>query len=186
MTEKQEVNIHEMSLIDLAYQILKQDQERKEISFKAMFREVSDQLGLSDDEIKDKIVQFYTDLNIDGRFFCTGDNQWGLCEWYPFEKMEDDIVTVSKPKRKKAHSESDDFDLLEEDGDDIGFDEDDDFDDLDFDEEEVDMDEDELGLDDDLDLEEVDELDEGFILEDDNALDEEDDLDYDEEEDRDR
>ena len=179
MTTKQVMNIHEMSLIDLAYQILKQNSNNEPISFKAMFREVSNQLGLSDDEIKDKIVQFYTDLNIDGRFICIGDNQWGLCEWYPFEKMEDDIITASKPKRKKSKSVSDDgFDLLEEDA----YEED--FEEADFDEE-ADMDGDGLGIDDDLDLEEVDELDEGFILEDDNELDEdEEDLDMEEDNDR--
>ena len=51
MTTKQVMNIHEMSLIDLAYQILKQNSNNEPISFKAMFREVSNQLGLSDDEI---------------------------------------------------------------------------------------------------------------------------------------
>lgn len=176
MSAKQEINIQELSLIDLAYHILKRD-SKEPISFKAMFKEVSVQLGLSDDQIKEKIVQFYTDLNIDGRFICVGDNQWGLCEWYPFEKLEDDIVTESAPKRKKSKSHLDEgFDLLEEDV----FEEDEYDEDFDeeFEEEEI---EDELALDEELaadldaEMEDVDELDEGFILEDDNELEEEED-----------
>ncbi len=174
MAAKQELDIREISLVDLAYEILKQD--RKEpISFKSMFREVSEQLRLNDEEIKNRIVQFYTDLNIDGRFICVGDNQWGLCEWYPFEKLEDDIITTSRPRSKKSKTQDDeDFDLLDEDIYDEDFaDDEDEFIVSEYDEE-VDIN-DSIAIEDDMDLDAVDDLDEGFILEDDDrALDEED------------
>ncbi|PWZ93323.1 DNA-directed RNA polymerase subunit delta, partial [Staphylococcus pseudintermedius] len=57
-----------------------------------------------DAQIEDRIVQFYTDLNTDGRFLSVGDNVWGLRDWYSVDDIEEKIApTIQK------------FDILDED-----------------------------------------------------------------------
>ena len=38
------------------------------------------------------VVQFYTDLNTDGRFLNVGENQWGLRDWYSVDDIEEKIA----------------------------------------------------------------------------------------------
>lgn len=50
-----------------------------------------------DNQIEDRIVQFYTDLNTDGRFLSVGDNVWGLRDWYSVDDIEEKIApTIQK------------------------------------------------------------------------------------------
>ena len=41
------------------------------------------------DEIENRVVQFYTDLNTDGRFLNVGENQWGIRDWYSVDDIEE-------------------------------------------------------------------------------------------------
>lgn len=135
--------LQEMSFIEIAFEIM---QSRKQpIAFYDLIKQIGEILDISEEEMKDKISQFYTDLNIDGRFLNVGDNTWGLNSWYPIEQVEDEIVpTVTKKKKKSKKKLDDGFDdIEEEDLDDL-----DDYDD--------DLDEDEFLDDDDLDEDEVD------------------------------
>lgn len=164
--------LQEMSLIEIAFELLKEKKEA--INFNDMMDEIASQLELTEGQVKAKIAQFYTDLNIDGRFLGIGDNRWGLRVWYPIDQVEEDVVTEIKPKKKKSKKaeideSDDDFDELDEE--DIDYD---DLDDLDDDDED----------DDDLLDEELDEdlKDEDFELdEEDEELDEDLELDEDEE-----
>ncbi|TRZ36675.1 DNA-directed RNA polymerase subunit delta [Niallia circulans] len=127
---KEELN--EMSLIEIAYELL--NGAKTPYSFNEIVKEVSRLVDLSEDQINDRLAQFYTDINIDGRFLSLGDNRWGLRTWYPVDKSEEDVVTVTKPKKKKAKKAAeDDFDdyddSVEEDYEE--FDEDDDVEDED-------------------------------------------------------
>lgn len=104
---KEELN--EMSLIEIAYELL--NGAKTPYSFNEIVKEVSRLVDLSEDQINDRLAQFYTDINIDGRFLSLGDNRWGLRTWYPVDKSEEDVVTVTKPKKKKAKKAAeDDFD----------------------------------------------------------------------------
>ena len=154
--------LQEMSLIEIAYEFLK---ERKEAAaFKEIMDEITTLLDLSEDEVKAKIAQFYTDMNIDGRFLGLGDNRWGLRVWYPIEQVEEEVVTIIKQKKKKTKKLKDDDDLEFDD-----LDEDElDYDDLDDFEEDDDLLEDDL-----LDVEDLDEeeLEEDELLEDDEEYD---------------
>ncbi|RIM73132.1 DNA-directed RNA polymerase subunit delta, partial [Staphylococcus arlettae] len=50
-----------------------------------------------DQEVEDRIVQFYTDLNTDGRFLNVGENVWGLRDWYSVDDIEEKIApTIQK------------------------------------------------------------------------------------------
>ena len=138
-----------MSFIEVAFELLKE--KKQAVTFKELTNEITKVLKLKDVDVTEKMVQFYTDLNIDGRFMSQGDSRWGLRVWYPVDQMEEDNVTTVKPKKKKKSKKAvdedidlEDFDEIEEeelDYDDIDdFDEDDDDDDLldDDDEDEID------------------------------------------------
>jgi DNA-directed RNA polymerase subunit delta len=167
--------LKEMSFIELAFNIL--ENRKQVIPFQQLLNEIQNLLELSDEEIRDKMVQFYTDLNIDGRFLALGENQWGLRAWYPIEQIEEETVPTVRVRKKKTKKVVDD-DL--EDFDDVDEVEED-FEDLDDFEEDVDHEED---LEDDDDFDDLDE-EEDFdddLLEDDYELDEDelvDDLDHD-------
>ncbi|HEO8419294.1 DNA-directed RNA polymerase subunit delta [Niallia sp. Marseille-Q9988] len=176
--------LKEMALIDVAYEIM--NGGKTPYAFNELMNEVAKLVELTEEEVNEKIAQFYTDVNIDGRFLSLGDNRWGLRLWYPVDKSEEDVVTVTKPKKKKAKKAADDdFDDFD------SIDEEDDFDDFDADlddeellDEDDDLDEDE---DDDLlddDLSESEDFDEE-IEEDYDELDEEDEEDEDDEFDED-
>jgi DNA-directed RNA polymerase subunit delta len=138
--------LQEMAFVELASLILLE--KREALSFQQLVDEVVALVGLSEQEVKQRLAQYYTDLNIDGRFICVGENLWGLRAWYPFDQTEDETVMVSKPKKKKKalDDEYDDYDdLLDE--------EDIDYDDLDeYNEDDLDLDEDDLLEDDEFDL----------------------------------
>lgn len=134
--------IENLSMIQLAIKIL--EEEKKALDFQELFQRIADLKGLSEQERENKIAQFYTDLNIDGRFTTLGSNIWGLKRWYPVEQADEEVHTVKKKKKAAKKRILDDDDLVEEED----FLEDDLLDDEDLDLDEDDLDED---LDDDLD-----------------------------------
>ncbi|ATA61694.1 DNA-directed RNA polymerase subunit delta [Geobacillus stearothermophilus] len=153
--------LQEMSFVELVNLILLD--KREALPFDQIVREAVALTGMAEDDIAARLAQYYTDLNIDGRFICVGENVWGLRAWYPFDQTEDETVTIVKPKKKKKalDDEYDDYEeLLDE--------EDLDYDDLDdYDAEELELDDEEL-----LEDEEFD-LDEDVAFDDENILDDE-------------
>lgn len=100
----------ELSMIEVAHAILSQHGET--MAFADLVNEVQQYLGKSDEEIRERISQFYTDLNIDGSFISLGDNTWGLRAWYPYDSIDeatvgenedDDEDDDEKDRRKKHH-----------------------------------------------------------------------------------
>jgi DNA-directed RNA polymerase subunit delta len=167
--------LQELSLMEMAYEYLQNS--KQPIAFADLLQEIKKAAGISDEEIRTRLAQFYTDINVDGRFLSLGGNRWGLRVWYPVDTAEEEVVAVVKPKKKKAkkvvdEDDIEDFDEVDEIEDD--FDDFDDEDDLLDDEDDIDIDED-----DDLDLDDDDEVIEDDL---DIELDEEDDLDEDLEE----
>lgn len=152
--------LKELSMIEVVYSLL--EDKKQATPFHDLVQEVAQMLGLSEEQVAAKIAQFYTDLNIDGRFINLGENRWGLRIWYPYEQIDEEILPKAKPKKKRKVEEEEDENL----DDYVDSDEDDDF----SEEEEEDEDLDELlEEDDDEDLED---LDDEFV--------EEDELEYDE------
>ncbi len=86
------------SLIEVAKLVL--DEEKKAMHFKDLFAKLAEIRELTEEQKKQKVVQFYTDLNIEGRFITLGSNMWGLKRWYPVEKIDEEITAA--PKKKKA------------------------------------------------------------------------------------
>lgn len=164
MTKEQ---LAEESLIDLAYAIL--EDKKSAVLFADLVKEIQTLNGMKDGEIKSRLLQFYTDLNVEGRFLLNHENGWGLREWYKVETIEEETAPTVKARKKKSKAVVDeDEEIIDLDEEDVVFEED-------FDEFTEDEDEDEEDVLDfvaveieDID-EEIDEVlieeDDGFIIE---------------------
>ncbi|MFC5541762.1 DNA-directed RNA polymerase subunit delta [Ureibacillus suwonensis] len=164
----------EESLIDLAYAIL--EEKKTAVPFFDLLEEIKQLKGLSDEEVKQVLVQFFTDLNVDGRFLLNHENMWGLREWYKIETVEEETAPTIKTRRRRARLAyfDDEEEIIDEE--DLVFEEeleeflDEEDEDLDFDDELVDEFEEDLG---DIDAEltdEISEVDDDLLEEDEEFL----------------
>ena len=140
-----DANRNELSMVEVAHAIL--SQKGDVMAFADLTNAIQEYLGKSDQEIRDRLAQFYTDLNVDGSFISLGDNLWGLRSWYPFESIDEALVhsedeeeTRPRKKRKKVNAfladATDDDDVIDYNDDDPeDVDLDDDYDDDDDDDE---------------------------------------------------
>ncbi len=114
-------------MIEVAHAILSQHGDV--MAFADLANAVQAYLGDSDAEVRNRLSQFYTDLNVDGSFISLGDNLWGLRTWYPFESIDEATVHAEEdedqPKRKKRKKvnafladTTDDDDVIDYDDDD--------------------------------------------------------------------
>ena len=162
----------EESLIELANSILVE--QGQPITFQEIISVIKDLGARTENQIKAEIVQFYTDMNVDGRFIVLGENRWGLREWYAIDQVEEETA----PTVKVHEHEDEEIDLeIDKDDDEelVLEDNENDFDDESDDDLDRDLNEDE----------EDDELAGLDVVEEDIDLDDEDDLDYEDEEDED-
>ena len=130
-------NKAELSMIEVARAILSDRHDT--MAFSDLLNEVQSFTGKTDEEIRARLAQFYTDLNIDGSFISLGDNVWGLRSWYPIDSideavhldLEEEEGQPKKKKRKKINAfladVADDDDVIDYNDDDP---EDDDFGDV--------------------------------------------------------
>ncbi|MED0851454.1 DNA-directed RNA polymerase subunit delta [Bacillus altitudinis] len=174
LKEYSQEQLKQMSLVELAYEIFRGS--KTPITFSELIDEMVRLQGIQKSDLDDRLAQFYTDLNIDGRFISLGDQRWGLRSWYPVDQIEEEVQPAVKTKAKKKKTKAA---VVEEDFDDI--EEEEEIDEL---EEDLDLVEDDEDLD--LDDEEIDEEIEDFDEDDDEDDDglteiDEDDLDDDEE-----
>ncbi|MEK3764586.1 DNA-directed RNA polymerase subunit delta [Solibacillus sp. FSL K6-4121] len=176
MTDEQ---LAEESLIDLAYALL--EEKKQAMPLNELLKGIQELNGISDEDLKSRLVQFYTDLNVEGRFLLNQENGWGLREWYKVETIEEETAPTIKTRKKKAKvADDEDDEVLELEEEDVLFEEDydefvDDEDDEDEVEEDIDFVEEDIEeIDADIDEELIDE-DDTFIIEDDDEeeLDEE-------------
>lgn len=150
--------ISNLSMIELGSIILKE--ENKAISFQDLFSKIADVKNFSEEDKENLIAQFYTDMNVDGRYLTLGSGMWGLKSWYPVEQAEEEITDEPKKRKKKkkkaaivdADEIEDDLDVTDEDIDDML----DDFEDI---EEDKDLEEIEDEVDDVIGKDDLDELD---------------------------
>lgn len=93
----------ELSMIEVAHAILAYHGEA--MAFADLTNEVQQYLGKSDEEIRERLSQFYTDLNVDGSFISLGDNTWGLRAWYPYESIDE--ATVGENEEEEDYDNPD-------------------------------------------------------------------------------
>lgn len=105
--------LKDYSMIDLGRLIL--EKKKKAINYKDMYDEVAELKGFSSNEKDFYLAQFYTDLNLDGRFLTLGSGEWGLKKWYSVEQIDEiiqtDITPIKKKKKKKKKKVADVEDL---------------------------------------------------------------------------
>jgi DNA-directed RNA polymerase subunit delta len=155
--------LKQKSMLELASIVL-QD-AKKALNFQEIFNQIAELKGFSKEEKELKIAQFYTELNVDGRFLTLGSNLWGLKAWYPVDQAEEEIAPAPKKRKSKKKDELEEEEDLEYEEDlvELGEEEEKDLEDIDeaFDEEDQvydeDLEEEEVIDDPDLDLEEDDE-----------------------------
>lgn len=105
--------LSEMAMVDIAYEILRET--NRPYNFRELMEEISALRGLTTEQMMSIIAQVYTEVNIDGRFVCIGDNTWGLKRWYPTETIEESQEGGGGKKKKVVLDDDfDDYDLEEE------------------------------------------------------------------------
>jgi len=85
--------IEKMSMVDVANLILVE--EKQPLSFLDTFNKVAALKEWDNDVKKSKVAQFYTDLNMDGRFITNGSNTWGLKRWYKLDEISEELTNPS-------------------------------------------------------------------------------------------
>ena len=97
-------NKDELSMIEVARAILQDSGKR--MAFADIVNAVQNFLGKSDEEIRERLPQFYTDMNTDGEFISMGDNVWALRSWFPYESVDEEVnhpEDEDDVPRKKHH-----------------------------------------------------------------------------------
>ncbi len=77
-------------MIEVAYEILNEN-NKEAMNFSDIVNDIQSFLGKTDEQIKEHLPQFYTDLNNDGSFLSLGENVWGLRKWYPFDSIDEEV-----------------------------------------------------------------------------------------------
>lgn len=136
-------------MIEVARAILEDNGKR--MAFADIVNAVQKYLNKSDEEIRERLPQFYTDMNTDGEFISMGENVLALRSWFPYESVDEEVnhpedeEDDSRKHHKKVNaflaSATGDDDIIDYDNDDP---EDDDLDatddDTDYDEDNDDTD----------------------------------------------
>lgn len=105
--------LSEMALVDIAYEILREN--NRTYNFRELMDELTALRKLSEEQVRSLIAQVYTEINIDGRFVCLGDNVWGLKRWYPTDTVDETQEGgVSKKKKVILDDDFDDFESEDE------------------------------------------------------------------------
>ena len=172
--------INEESFIELGHAIL--EEKHESLTLQELMDEIQKLNKFTDAQMKERMLQYYTDMNIDGRFLAISENRWGLREWYPVEQIEEETAPTVKVRKKKSKAVDED-DLDDSDDDEIAFEEDyDEFvEDVDADDEDFDLDDDDEDEEEEIEEVVVEELldsdDEFEIVDEEEEEEEEEDLD---------
>jgi DNA-directed RNA polymerase subunit delta len=106
----------EMAMVDIAHMLLSDRNEP--VTFLELMNEIAKIKNLSEEEAQQSLVHLYTEINVDGRFVCIGNNTWGLKKWYPVEQFDEAAPAPVKGKKRvldEDYEDLDDYDDLEDD-----------------------------------------------------------------------
>ncbi|MBR3116590.1 MAG: DNA-directed RNA polymerase subunit delta [Bacilli bacterium] len=86
--KKDLLDLELMSYTDIAYEIIKED--KKKYNTPKLFKEVCKLLQLGEEEMMEKIGDFFTALTTDGRFILINSTNWDLKENHVVKVVVDD------------------------------------------------------------------------------------------------
>lgn len=113
--------IAKMSMIELASLIL--SDQKEEMNFLDLYDKIAELKQLTEEDKGQYLSQFYTDLNIDGRFIALGSNVWGLKRWFPVSQTsEKALADARKREGELLDEEFDEEDYDEEFDEELDFD----------------------------------------------------------------
>jgi len=92
------------SMLDVAYEIL--ERSDKPLAFRDMLNEVAKKLDMSEEDARDKMAQFYTNLSLDGRFVCCTDNHWEVRNKVPFDQVHIDMNDAYNDREDEEEEEN--------------------------------------------------------------------------------
>lgn len=95
------------SMIDVAYELMVK--KKKAVVFLKLWEDVSTMMSFTPQQEEDNIAQFYSDLSLDDRFVCIGDNKWDLKSRHKFSE-----VVVDTDELLIEETDDDDLDYVEE------------------------------------------------------------------------
>ncbi len=81
------------SMTDVAYQCL--SKRKKEIDFAKLWAEVSKQMSISEEKLRKKKSQFYSELMLDSRFASLEGNKWDLRNRRKFDEVHIDTSEIA-------------------------------------------------------------------------------------------
>lgn len=94
----------DMAMVELANVIL--EDANKALDFREVFNKLAELKRYTEEQKHDLLAQFYTELNIDGRFLTLGSDKWGLKRWYPVDQIDEQVVAEPKKKKKSNKKKS--------------------------------------------------------------------------------
>lgn len=110
-------NYSQMSMLEVAEQLM--SRKKTPQSFKKIAQEVSELLGMSEEELLERISQFYADLTLSGKFVNVGGDKWDLKFRQKFEvaslqfqyddeatvdDLEDDLVEEEEEEEEEDYT----------------------------------------------------------------------------------
>lgn len=102
----------EKPLVEVAFDILANANEP--FYYRDLMEKVAELRGMAAEEVDSVIARLYTDINIDGRFLCIGENVWGLRRWYPTERTAERGSSKRFFRKDLAAFEDEGLDLEDE------------------------------------------------------------------------
>ncbi|HBG91348.1 DNA-directed RNA polymerase subunit delta [Lactobacillus acetotolerans] len=89
LNDLKDKNRNELSMIEVARAIL--EDHGKRMAFADIVNAVQKYLHKSDEDIRKRLPQFYTDMNTNGDFISMGENVWALRSWFPYESVDEEV-----------------------------------------------------------------------------------------------
>lgn len=86
----------EVPMVDLAFEVLKS--ANTPFYYRDLMAEIAKIKGFTEEEVTQVIAQLYTEINVDGRFACVGNNLWGLKRWYPIDNKDGEVGSAKRPR----------------------------------------------------------------------------------------
>lgn len=80
------------AMIDVAYDLM--TSKKKPVTFIKLWEEVCQMIGFTKQQEEDNIAQFYSDLSLDDRYVCVGENKWDLRERHTYHEVVIDTEEI--------------------------------------------------------------------------------------------